>query len=63
MGTLLEITQADSTKSMDELKEMIISFCGERFENQNALRVDGEFDESTRKYIIKMPVESYSNFN
>lgn len=46
---------------MDDLKEMIKSL-SDTDKNEQAPVVTGEFDESTRKYIIKMPVESYSQF-
>ena len=50
---------------MTKLEEMIKSFCAktnQKFEesakDDQKSEIKGEFDESTHKYLIKMPIES-----
>ena len=48
---------------MGDLHQMIAAFCDKDKGEIDPVTVGGEFDASTRKYVIKMPVECYSNFN
>ena len=53
---------------MHQVEEMVTSFCNETTDiklRQSDItnEVNGMFDESTHKYLIKMPVESEKNFD